>query len=252
MVLFLFLHTTAASSSSTVASSSELLVEYLRLGYESLHRSWYIGVILGLVSSFAGAMGDNLVRLSFVRVRHSMLSHVFPHARNSVVSPFLLLFSLFSSRLVFFFFFLSLLLSLSVCVPLCPSPARLKQKSLASPPSGESKSLRIYTSHVCLLRLLGHRRFLHLLDSLVRDLQIQAEEESLRMRKTTGPCFRGCTRTRRDLRQMRVWVEETSRCVRLAVSLHSADFPFFLSLRFESPRASVGSLSLYLSGSLCP
>ncbi|PHJ17015.1 magnesium transporter nipa [Cystoisospora suis] len=66
MFLLYFLNTTASST----ASSSEILVEYLRLGYESLHSSWYIGVILGLISSFAGAMGDNLVRLSFVREQH--------------------------------------------------------------------------------------------------------------------------------------------------------------------------------------
>lgn len=100
MFLLYFLNTTASST----ASSSEILVEYLRLGYESLHSSWYIGVILGLISSFAGAMGDNLVRLSFVRVR--FLSPLFSFSLSSpsfsvLCSPLYHLFS-FLFRLLFF------------------------------------------------------------------------------------------------------------------------------------------------------
>ncbi|PFH35861.1 hypothetical protein BESB_055120 [Besnoitia besnoiti] len=49
--------------------SPHALVQYLVESCHSLHSTWYIGVILSIVSSFAGALGDNIVRLSYVKER---------------------------------------------------------------------------------------------------------------------------------------------------------------------------------------
>ncbi|KEP67273.1 UNVERIFIED_CONTAM: hypothetical protein HHA_212200 [Hammondia hammondi] len=54
---------------SMFSSSPPVSLEQLMESYHSLQSTWCIGVVLCLLSSFAGALGDNIVRLSFLKER---------------------------------------------------------------------------------------------------------------------------------------------------------------------------------------